>query len=194
MIYRFSPYNDRTTAISFFQELSNFTADEINKIREIGDSLPKTDVKLYGNYDRSRVHAEGSHFPLNDDTRWIYKKYSNIIMSCNARSFKYDLTGLEENLYYHTYSGNLEHHFGWHYDMGPETPSPRKLSFSLQLSGEEEYTGGDLEFMDLDTPLQASKSKGLIVAFPSYKAHRVTTVHTGVRRVLVAFAVGPNFR
>ena len=194
MIYQFSPHNDRSTAIQIYQELSTFTSEEIDQIRSIGDALPKTTVKLYGNYDNTHVDAEGSHFPLNDDTSWIYEKYSNIIVSCNSRTFKYKLNGLAENLYYHTYSGDKLHHFNWHYDVGPSTIAPRKLSCSLQLSSEDEYTGGDLEFMDLNEPLRASKSKGLVVIFPSYKAHRVTPITSGVRRALIAFATGPNLK
>ena len=189
MIYRFSPINNRRACSPFYQELSSFTEEELNFIREYGDALEKTSVKLYGG---GIVNAFGSHFPLNNDTQWVYDKYASLITKCNALSYNYDLTGLEENLYYHTYlEGNS---FGWHYDMGAQTPAPRKLSFSLQLSAENEYTGGDLEFMDIEDPLVASKGKGLLVAFPSYKPHRVTPITSGVRRVLVAFAVGPNFK
>lgn len=194
MIYRFSPVNNISCNPPFVQELSDFNIEELNSIIEYGDKLPKTEVKLYGSYSADRVNAEGSYFPLNSDTKWIYDKYASSISKCNARTYNYDLTGLEETLYYHTYYGDENHHFGWHYDMGSQTPCPRKLSFSLQLSDESEYTGGNLEFMDLQEPLIASKGKGILVGFPSYKAHRVTPVTSGIRRALIAFAVGPNFK
>lgn len=194
MIYKFKTYNRPDSNSPFIQDLSGWTDDEIDAIRDYGDRLEKTPVKLYGKYYTNRVSVEGSHFPLNSETQWVYDKYASVIAKINDKSYNYDLNGLEENLYYHTYDGSQQHYFEWHYDAGTQTPAPRKLSLSLQLSDPKEYQGGVLQFMDLYEPLEAERIKGLTVAFPSYKAHRVTPVTAGIRRALVAFACGPNFR
>lgn len=194
VIYEFKKQNDASRfrhMVSFHSGLSD---DQINWIRAYGDDLAKTDVKLYGEYDDTLVKARGSHFSLNDDTQWLYDLMSERAMEINEQSYRFEITGFGENFYYHTYDGNLNEHFGWHVDSGPQTPLPRKLSLVLQLSDSEEYSGGEFEVAYPHGAAPAAKMKGLITAFPSFKTHRVKPVISGIRRVLVMFAGGPHFR
>ena len=73
----------------------------------------------------------------------------------------------------------------------------RKLSFTLQLSDESDYTGGDVELAtndDLTEPFVISKERGSLVVFDSKIKHRVLPVETGNRKVLVGWAVGPRWK
>lgn len=183
-----SLYNDIVNAES------GLSHEEMGRIRIIGDALDKTSVKLYGNYDKSKVDASGSHFPCNQETKWIYDKILNLVHLINDNHFQYELSGFGENFYYLSYNGSHKAHFGWHLDAGPRTPHPRKLSLVLQLSDPSEYTGGEFELTDgLHTEF-AEKRLGMITAFPAFRLHRVKPVTSGIRRALVIFASGPNFR
>jgi PKHD-type hydroxylase len=193
MIYRFgAPYNDPALGEPFTHHESGLSDAEIDRIRQIGDALEATSVKLYGEHDARHVEATGSHFPLNDDTAWLYERMAQVAGGINAASFRYDLTGFHENFYFLRYGPGQ--HFNWHVDIGGDTPAPRKLSLVLQLSDPEEYEGGNFDVLVATHHATAHKRKGLITAFPAYAIHRVTPVTRGVRRTLSMFLVGPNFR
>ena len=75
--------------------------------------------------------------------------------------------------------------------MGIE--SVRKLSFTIQLSNSDDYTGGDLEFSDSDDDKISFKSprdRGCMVIFDSRTLHRVSPVESGFRRSLVGWVEG----
>lgn len=176
------------------QEVGCFTHEEIDTIRRIGAGLEFTDVKLYGGYTPDKVNARGAHFRLNDETRWVFERMAALVSRINAATYRYDLTGFHENFYFNSYDGAEGQHFNWHLDAGPQTPAPRKLSAVLQLSGPEEYEGGDFQVRVGTDPLAGRKERGLLTVFPSYRLHRVTPVTSGKRLTLVAFAGGPDFR
>ena len=188
-----APGNDPDLNDHFVQANSSLTMAEVDRVREIGDALESTSVKLYGRHDESHVRASGSHFPLVEGTRWLYERMMRETLAINERSFRYDLWGFHENFYYLRYEAPGEH-FDWHLDIGGLTPAPRKLSLVLQLSSPDEYEGGDFDVLVARDHERAPKGKGIITAFPAYKVHRVTPVTRGVRRTLALFAAGPNFR
>ena len=73
----------------------------------------------------------------------------------------------------------------------------RKLSFTLQLSDSDEYTGGDLEFTEFnDADEQFKKDmrkKGTVIVFPSFLQHRVTEVTEVQRHALVGWREGKQW-
>ena len=71
----------------------------------------------------------------------------------------------------------------------------RKLSFSLQLSDPEDYTGGEVQFMDNGRKTYfAPKQRGTLIMFDSRTPHRVRKVKSGMRKSLVGWVVGPRWR
>jgi PKHD-type hydroxylase len=76
-------------------------------------------------------------------------------------------------------------------------PFDRKVSFSLQLTADDEYKGCDLElgcnFMN-DKLAEVMRERGTLILFPSFMAHRVTPILGGTRKALVGWCRGPNFR
>lgn len=110
-------------------------------------------------------------------------------------AFGYDLDGIHgDALQYTVY--NEGDYFDWHYDDPGEygNHNIRKLSFTLQLSEESEYEGGDLEFDDLKENYTVPKQRGTIIFFDSRLKHRVTKVTSGTRRALVGWIGGPPWK
>ena len=71
----------------------------------------------------------------------------------------------------------------------------RKLSFSLQLSDPDEYTGGEVQFLDNSgNTFFAPKQKGCLIVFDSRTKHRVRKVKSGTRKSLVGWVVGPRWK
>jgi PKHD-type hydroxylase len=73
---------------------------------------------------------------------------------------------------------------------------PRKLSLSLQLSDAAQYEGGALQLYGASNGRieTAPRTRGTVIAFPSYVLHRVTPVTKGTRKAVIAWCSGPKFR
>jgi PKHD-type hydroxylase len=92
------------------------------------------------------------------------------------------------------YDGKNNSNYQKHMDLGRPFPN-RKLSFSIQLSDDNEYTGGDLRFHYIKTqPEIAPRTRGKIIFFPTWMVHDVTPVTQGIRYSLVGWVNGPNFK
>ena len=126
----------------------------------------------------------------------VYQKILKYVAYANQTYYQFDITRLDENIQFTEYHESYTGHYGWHFDVGPNSRSCiRKLSIVVQLSNPDDYEGGDLEFsMDNDSILKAPRSQGSIIIFPSYLRHRVTPVTKGTRRSLVTWISGPPFR
>jgi Rps23 Pro-64 3,4-dihydroxylase Tpa1-like proline 4-hydroxylase len=150
---------------------------------------------------------------------WITGFVMHFVNLANTQNFCYDLTGLDGQVLQYTVYDKGEF-YNWHSDQGigtfykPESNQKhgyyetllkdklninaelvRKLSFSLQLSDEKEYKGGELQIMDeSDGIYEVPKRKGLLVCFDSRARHRVNKVTSGRRKSLVGWVVGPRWR
>jgi PKHD-type hydroxylase len=66
---------------------------------------------------------------------------------------------------------------------------------SIQLSPADEYDGGNLDLMlGRDALHVADRTPGAGILFPSWVMHRVSPVTRGVRRSLVVWMNGPEFK
>ena len=139
---------------------------------------------------------------------WFY------IQKLNRENFKYDIIDIDGDQiqYTHYDTGDYYH---WHSDtelsvyqadthpirstsdniISTNTEYVRKLSFTLQLSSPDDYTGGELQFLDFSNEsFFAPKDQGSIIVFDSRIRHRVRKVKSGARKSLVGWVVGPRWR
>ena len=119
-------------------------------------------------------------------------------MLANRENFLYDITEYQVDMQYTKYEKGS--YYTWHTDQDIRTiynsdDEVRKLSFSLQLSDEKEYTGGEIEFKDvMGNTFFAPKNRGCLIIFDSRTEHRVCTVESGNRKSLVGWVKGPRWR
>ena len=138
------------------------------------------------------------------ETNWIPSMLQWYIGQVNKRYFGYELVGYDNETVQLT-KYDVGDYYDWHID---EQRNPidlmqensgefvRKLSFTLQLSGEGEYEGGDLEFlnpMNTEEKTTIVKKQGLLTVFDSRIPHRVTKVTSGTRYSLVGWLKGGRF-
>ncbi len=135
---------------------------------------------------RLRVRNDG--FPLSI----VSTEVSNI----NSRSYGFDLTGFvaDDEPWLMRYEASKADHYDWHIDVGTGVNASRKLGFTLQLSRPEDYEGGDLEFMGVDTAHLEMRALGSLIVFPAFQTHRVAPVTRGTRYGGVGWIHGPCFR
>ena len=135
---------------------------------------------------------------LNKDTNWLFKKIIDKIFDVNSKNFDLQLKFVED-LQFSEYSEEKGGFYSKHRDDGNKKSLDnyvdiRKLSFTIQLTDDKEYEGGELIFHIDDEEKKAPKSKGTIVFFESDIVHEVTPVTKGVRHSLVSWVQGPNLR
>ena len=130
------------------------------------------------------------------ETKFIWDKIANAAADINSRFFHFALDGCYEPIQlgiYHAVNGGQ---YGWHTDASvKDMLVPRKLSMSLILSDSSEFEGGQLQLKtEGDNPITVDAPKGRAWFFPSYILHRVSPVTKGVRRSLVIWFGGPQFK
>lgn len=142
---------------------------------------------------RNELRQSSVMFIENEEkNKWIYDKLAMLCIKTNNERYGFDLLGFHQELQLTRYSeGNF---FNWHLDFGVGEISGRKLSITVQLSDPDAYEGGDLQFMINDKVVNAPRTKGTIIVFPSFIMHRVTPITKGTRESIVGWVSGPPYR
>ena len=176
-----------------------FNKSELDNLVRLGDglALEKAELSVGGaGYENLRA-TKVAWVPREARTEALYRGMEAAVLEINARFFRFDLSGLAR-LQYAVYGGADGGHFDWHKDYGrdPSDPQrePRKVTLSLQLSEESDYEGCDLQVRGGNQIDTAPKARGTLIAFPANVLHQVTPIRSGIRRSLVIWAVGPEFR
>ncbi len=185
----------QTNHMNYYYFTDAFTKEELVEIRRIGDSTPKQsgttvsdDSEHVSEYRKSEIAWLGD----DNETRWLYEKMASLCKTANQQMWNFDIWGYQDGFQYTVYYGDGGH-YDWHADLGPNI-SNRKISCVLQLSDPEEYDGGDLQINPGGNILTVPKQLGLVCFFPSFLLHRVTPLNSGVRKSLVNWFCGANFR
>jgi len=145
---------------------------------------------------------------LSDE--WIYREIIPFIQEANVKAnWNFQLTKAEPMQF--TIYGK-EQHYGWHCDSFVLDPNgkndqivfpdlSRKLSLTVSLNDESEYSGGYLEIDNRNNfhqknihRLEIIRTTGSLVVFPSFLYHRVTPVKKGTRYSLVVWMNGKPFK
>jgi len=130
------------------------------------------------------------------ESRELKQILFDVVRYVNSKSFGFDITNIGD-VQYTVYDSKYEGHYDWHSDEDIAYGSPRfscrKLSITIQLSEPEDYEGGDFEMEGVELP-SSIKQKGTVLVFPSPQRHRVMPVTKGIRKSLVAWFEGPDWR
>lgn len=170
-----------------------FSVDECNAIIKYCETLKIEDAEIgLSESDISYRKNKISWLQPNNDTVWIYRRLTDCINHINQNIWNFDLENIAE-LQYTKYS-NIGDNYKSHIDMHLIGATYRKLSFSLQLSDENNYSGCDLVIMDSEREKMTQRKQGTINFFPSFMLHKVTPLESGERNCLVGWVCGPNFR
>jgi PKHD-type hydroxylase len=177
----------------FFQ--NGFSKEELNKISIGVENIEFVNAKTVGSESKEIRSSRIKWIPQNQDWYWLYEKLSNMATEANNALWNFDLLSMPELIQYTEYLDVEGGHYGWHQDIGPGILSLRKVSITVQLSDDNEYEGGELQFnVGGDGNLDAPKGLGTVVIFPSYLLHRVKKVTKGTRKSFVLWVGGAHYR
>ena len=182
---------------NYYYFTNSFTSEELDQIIEIGESIDKIKATTVsqdgekGNISEYRI-SDVSWIGKDSKTSWIYDRIADLAIKANSEMWNFDIWDFQDTLQYTSYYGDGGH-YDWHVDLGVGI-SNRKLSMVLQLSDSEDYVGGDLEMNPGGQIISVPRERGLLCFFPSFMLHRVTPLTSGLRRSLVTWLCGNNFR
>jgi PKHD-type hydroxylase len=182
-------------------------ADFCDKVIAEGEKLPHNATGTVGVFEGEREDTtmrstELTFFPQEPSYGWLYDYVLQFINAANTKYWHFKLSAVEP-LQYGVYNPGQYYH--WHVDQHPypykdgaNKGLTRKLSFTMQLSDDADYEGGDLELRDPGEEnkimkIDGIRARGSVVIFPSFVLHRVTPVTKGVRRSMVGWIVGTPF-
>tara|TARA_B100001996_G_C18409562_1_gene496333 strand:- start:53 stop:637 length:585 start_codon:yes stop_codon:yes gene_type:complete len=150
------------------------------------------------NINKEIRYSKNSWIPA---THWIGGLLMHYVERVNEENFLYDISSIEnKRIQYSEYT--KDNFYTWHSDQDIDTIESnnevRKLSFTLQLSSGDEYTGGDVQFYSRDgkrsSSFMAPRNRGDLIIFDSRTVHRVRKIKSGVRKSLVGWIVGPRWK
>lgn len=194
---------------SFFNLGTNLAAeptfiDRLLTPQECADIIAAGERDLPLAAGRTENHAVNENLRRSDigwlspdgAQRWLFERVKECVNAVNGSWFGYKLLGFEGLQFTkYSYIAGQSDFYSTHVDT---TILPggtvRKLSFTIQLSGQTDYDGGDVVlYRSLTDTITLGKSVGSITLFPSYTIHEVMPVTRGVRYSLVGWASGPPF-
>lgn len=185
----------RMKASSWFIE-DAFSDLELNSITHHCEQFTKSEAVIgRGDLDHKWRSSDICWIHKNDNNSWFFNKLDGLICDVNDNQFRFDIYNLT-SFQYTTYYGNREGHYDWHIDSftsswaDPSTKQ-RKLSVVIQLSDPSEYEGGNLELFSIGN---VAKKKGNMIIFPSWHHHKVHPVTSGIRKTIVCWFTGPDWR
>ena len=145
-----------------------------------------------GGVNKKIRNVEQQVLPINQQG-WPLTRILELGKQANNARFKFDVQGFLDvdapMIMKYTKGG----HYDWHVDTG-NSVCHRKLSFTIQLSDDKDYVGGDVEFIGTKVDTKAFRQKGVCIIYPSFLPHRVSKVTKGTRHAIVGWIHGPTFR
>ena len=191
----FIEFNDKKYLDDFYYIKNSFSNNELKKIHRIINKYKSNlkDSKIINGIDKNYRSSKICWIPLNNSTKWLYKKIGSFVNIANKEMWDFDINGMNEMIQYSEYYASENGHYDWHMDLGGNVIN-RKISVTIQLSDPLDYEGGELQFMTSKQITNSPKAKGLTVMFPSFFMHRVTPVTKGIRKSLVIWITGKAFK
>lgn len=183
-------------------------------------------LDILSSYDHNTIDTE--QFKNNEHLRWLYvtcndsespsrygitkhipelKPYDDlIIQKClaeNKHIWNLDISSVITTKYLVYDVGKYS---DWHLDGGFGVDAPnmpdniiwRKLSASVALTDDADYSGGEIEMIVSAHPsvshIKIKPSKGSILLYPPFTSHSISPVTRGTRKTLVYWFCGPRWR
>jgi PKHD-type hydroxylase len=183
--------------IVYFDEFLN--DDEIALIEEYVSNMPEGRGEIGLGNQAAGVNTEVRDSIVKwiepvKEIDWLNKKIVDLIFRANNNFFHMELSECSniQHSTYHAPSGC----YHTHVDTFLNVSLPRKISFTVQLSDESDYEGGDVLIYhnSISHPYKCSRKKGAAVVFFSMFLHQVTPITSGTRQSLVGWVSGPHLK
>lgn len=143
----------------------------------------------FRNFGEVRGASEVCWLPTASAPDWLVERVTDLVEEA-AGQFEFDVSHALEDFKLIRYARN--NRVAWHVDCAGGPTATRKLTLTALLSAPSDFDGGALTVAGY--PNELHRDIGDVVIFPSFLAHKVTTVTRGTRHTLIAWAHGTPFR
>ena len=175
---------------------------DLLRLESVVDKYDLQDAKVgssnidFSENRRSKIRFFGRDDVEMFDIEWLFSKLDHAINEINRRFYEYEIYSAR-NFQYTTYDADYDGYYNWHMDsfLDVEHAVHRKLSMSIFLN--ENYEGGEFDICTGNQELDVYSFKGYpgsAIIFPSFMTHRVRPVTKGIRKSLVVWFPGPNWK
>ena len=128
---------------------------------------------------------------LNQKDSITAELISHAVIELN-QIYNYEVSGIQD-IQYLEYHADDNAKYDWHIDASSGLASMRKISISWVLN--KGFVGGDLQFFgDGGEIVTYNSVPDKLVSFTSFLNHRVTPVTAGIRKCLVCWIYGKQWR
>jgi PKHD-type hydroxylase len=134
---------------------------------------------------RQKLRGEVDSFP--------FLNIRDVTKSANDNIYDFNLLGIIDQDFPQVFKYATKDFYNWHIELSPITPS-RKLTFIINLSDPSTYTGGDVEFLNVNTSSAGINEHGACLTFPSFMPWRLAPVTSGVKHIIVGHVHGALFK
>lgn len=171
---------------------SALSKEQINEILNLVDNNSLLNAPVFSSSKLIQKKRSSKIYWINES--WVQELLWEYILEANKKTFHFDVINKSE-IQFTEYRSNEGGKYDWHHDVNwnGQEGLDRKLSISIQLSDKLDYEGGNFEFEEITSSMDF-REIGTIIIFPSYLRHRITKVTSGIRRSLVAWFYGPNWK
>lgn len=184
----------RLTWKPYFTSEIYFTPEECDKIISVGRKKGIEPGRIgEENAYVEDIRIANHSFIYMKDYPEFFDKLIKAMLKANKEIWNFDLSAVCDpfDLVHYPKGG----FFASHTDNSDNpTTALRKLSASIQLSEEDDYTGGDVIFYQRQYETAIPRKRGSINIFPAFMIHMVTPVTSGNRWSLVGSLEGPMLR
>lgn len=129
--------------------------------------------------------------PADQNTQWLFDKFSALIGQVNHDFFMYDIDGFDNFQFMRVKkNGRID----WHNQVEPMYMTwERKIFASIMLTPSEEYLGGEHEVMSTGNPEDVASLKlnaGDVVFHAPWMSSRIVQITSGTRKTLNVWVMG----
>ena len=160
-------------------------------IIELAKDFPPQDAETFSGKTPEARESVIRWLDRSEETEELFRAFEKACHSINEKNFGIDVDFSALEKFQYTEYGPEQHYSAHHQDCGFRGGMrQRKLSFSLMLSGLEDFEGGDFRIGSKTLRMP----KGCMIVFPSIVYHSVGVVTRGLRQSLVGWYEGPSWR
>ena len=163
-----------------------FTPAELDAIEEIGDTMMRV------GQGAAPASTRLAWLERDERSAVVYDRLNALVPRINQQFYKFDVMALEK-IQYGLFQGGEGPLLDWHMDYDERGAQSRKISVRIPLTDPSHYEGGEIELKVGAQLAVLPRTRGSVIAFPSYFLHRVAHITSGACNMLVTWAVGPEF-
>ena len=134
---------------------------------------------------RQKLRGDVQGYPFMD--------IRTITKNANDTIYDFNLLGIIDQDFPQIFKYTEKDYYNWHIEISPMAPS-RKISFIVNLSNPDDYEGGKIEFLNVDTSESGISTQGHCLIFPSFMPYRITPVTKGANHIIIGHVHGALFK